>query len=167
VTTSIRISSNEGEALRGLMLRRLFILGSQPLELARAEGVSVERLGEEFVEDMRLMSDLGWTREEGSGLVELTMPRESLAKTVRRLRRDARRAPTEPRHELEPKDEAAKDRWERFRHGVDACEEILVLLDSRGRCRVEATPRSLRHRLGAALHRLLRHRQGRKCRRAA
>jgi hypothetical protein len=165
VTASLRISPYEGEALRELMLRRLFILGSQPLELARAECVSVDQLGKEFAEDMRLMADLGWTQEGEPGPVELTMPRESLIKTVKRLRRDARRAPMEPRHELEPKEEAPEKRWERFRRGVDACEEVLVLLDPGGRCRMDAAPSNLRHRIGAGLRWLLRSGQGRKCRR--
>jgi hypothetical protein len=70
------------------MLRRLFILGEEPPELARMEGVSFGQLGEEFREDLRLMEDLGWTDSDRK-LIPLTMPPESLAKTVMRLRRDA------------------------------------------------------------------------------
>jgi hypothetical protein len=132
MTATVTIGPSERDALHGLMLHRLFILGEQPLELAKVEGVSVEQLGEEFGEDLRLMEDLGWIFESDRKLIDLTMPPESLAKTIRRLRRDARRAPSEKRHENEPK-ETDEERWERFRRAVDACEEVLDLLDSRSR----------------------------------
>jgi hypothetical protein len=57
------------------------------------------------------------------------MPADRLARTIRRLRRDARRAPCEgPReHDLADADE---DRWQRFRAAVDTCEELLDLIES-------------------------------------
>jgi hypothetical protein len=136
MTATVTIGPRERDALHGLMLHRLFILGEQPLELARVEGVSVEQLGVEFGEDLRLMEDLGWTFDSHRETVPLTMPPESLAKTARRLRRDARRAPSEKRHEREPR-ETDEERWERFQRAVDACEEVLDLLDSPSR---EDTP---------------------------
>jgi hypothetical protein len=132
MTATVTIGPRERDALHGLMLHRLFILGERPLELAGVEGVTVEQLGEEFGEDLRLMEDLGWTFESDRKLIDLTMPPGGLAKTVKRLRRDARRAPSEKRHEREP-EETDEERWDRFRRAVDACEEVLDLLDSRSR----------------------------------
>lgn len=124
---TLTIGPKERDTLHGLMLHRLLILGEDPLRLARVEGVTLEELSEEFGEDLRLMEDLGWVFESDRE-VELTMPPENLAKTLMRLRRDARRAPTEKRHEREPT-EAGQERWERFRRAVETCEELLALLD--------------------------------------
>jgi hypothetical protein len=129
VSFTIKIGQNERDTLHWLMCRRLFILGQDPPGLARKEGVGTDELAEEFGEDLRLMDDLGWEVEGERGPIALTMPADSLARTLKRLRRDARRAPCEERHELEAKD-SDPERWERFRQAVDTCEELLDLLDS-------------------------------------
>ena len=126
--STIGIGPKERDTLHWLMCRRLFILGQDPPGLACKEGVSSDELAVEFGEDLRLMEDLGWEVEGDSAAVDLTMPAESLARTLKRLRRDARRAPHEEPHELEPKG-SDPDRWERFRQAVDVCEELLDLLD--------------------------------------
>jgi hypothetical protein len=126
--TTLTIGASERDALHGLMLHRLFVLGEEPIKLARAEGVSIEQLGEEFGEDLRLMQDLGWLFESDSEAVELTMPVAELVRTLKRLRRDARRAPCEERREREPK-ESDDERWQRFRRGVEVCEALLTRLD--------------------------------------
>ena len=129
MTATLRIGPKERDTLHWLMCRRLFILGQDPPGLACKEGVSTDDLAEEFGEDLRLMEDLGWEVESDSAAVDLTMPAESLARALKRLRRDARRAPQEEPHELEPKG-SDPDRWKRFRQAVDVCEELLDLLDS-------------------------------------
>ncbi len=134
--TTLTISGGERDTLHGLMLHRLFVLGEEPVELARIEGVSIEQLGEEFGEDLRLMQDLGWLFESDSETVELTMPTDELVRTLKRLRRDARRAPCEERREREP-DESDDERWQRFRCGVEVCEALLARLDNQAD-RVEA-----------------------------
>lgn len=48
---------------------------------------------------------------------------------MKRLRRDARRAPFSPRYEREPK-ESVDERWRRFRQAVEVCEELLCRLAS-------------------------------------
>ena len=126
--TTFTISGGERDTLHGLMLHRLFVLGAEPIELARTEGVSIEQLGEEFGEDLRLMQDLGWLFESDSETVELTMSASELVRTLKRLRRDARRAPCEERHEREPQ-ESEDERWQRFRRGVAVCEALLARLD--------------------------------------
>jgi hypothetical protein len=126
---TLTIGPEERNTLHRLMLHRLLILGQSPFELARKEGVTIEQLCGEFGEDLRLMEDIGWVFESDRKLIGLTMPRESLAKTLKRLRRDARRAPSEERHERESQG-TDKERWERFRRTVCTCEELLALLDS-------------------------------------
>ncbi|HSS03964.1 MAG TPA: hypothetical protein VLK89_02095 [Solirubrobacterales bacterium] len=147
MSATVTIGPKERATLHWLMVRRLFILGQDPPELARSEGVSHDELAGEFGEDPRLMGDLGWEVEDDRKAVDLTMSSASLIKTIRRLRRDARRAPSEPPREHDPQGEAA-GRWERFREAVGVCDEVLDLLDSPHRVDAEeanATERAARH----------------------
>jgi hypothetical protein len=84
------------------------------------------------------MMDLGWEVEDDRKTVDLTVPAESLVKTIRRLRRDARRAPSEPPREHDPRgdDDGC---WQRFREAVEVCDEVLDLLDSAHRDEAEET----------------------------
>jgi len=126
---ALTIGAKERGTLHWLMVRRLFILGQDPPELARSEGVSLDQLAKEFAEDLNLMADLGWEVEDDRKTFDLTMPPDDLASAIKRLRRDARRAPCEAVRERDSED-ADKDCWERFRAAVDTCEELLDLLDS-------------------------------------
>jgi hypothetical protein len=126
----VTIGSGERDTLHWLMARRLFILGQDPPALALSEGVDLDQLASEFGEDLELMEILGWEVEDARKTVELTMPADRLGKTIKRLRRDARRAPCETPREHEP-NEADDERWKRFQAAVDACEEVLDLLDQR------------------------------------
>jgi hypothetical protein len=137
--STLKISSDERDTLHGLMLRRLLILAERTSELARAEGTTVEQVCERFGDDLRLMEDIGWAFETDGESVELTMPADRLAETVKRLRRDARRAPCEERHEREP-EETDDERWQRFGRGVEVCEELLGRLDSPKRNEEDAAP---------------------------
>ena len=85
------------------------------------------------------MEDIGWVFETDRESVELTMPPEGLAETLQRLRRDARRAPCEERHEREP-EETDDERWQRFRRAVGVCEELLDRLGSSDRDEEDAEP---------------------------
>lgn len=126
---TLTISAAERDTLHELMLRRLFVLGDDPPALARAEGVNADQLAEEFADDLRLMQDLGWPLDQGEGEGgELTLPSDQLAGALRRLRRDARRAPCEERHEREPQ-ETDEERWRRFRDAAAVCDELLARLD--------------------------------------
>ena len=79
MTATLTISQGEREALHWLLCRRLFILGQDPPELARREGVTLTKLAAEFGEDLRLMHDLGWEPERRDASVALTMPRRKAA----------------------------------------------------------------------------------------
>jgi hypothetical protein len=136
MSASVKIGPKERGTLHWLMVRRLFILGQDPPELARSEGVNLDDLAEEFGEDLQLMSDLGWEVEDDRKTIDLTMPAGSLVKTIRRLRRDARRAPFEPLRERDPQGDE-EGRWQRFREAVEVCDEVLDLLDPPQRVEVE------------------------------
>lgn len=138
MSATLTISAAERDTLHRLLFRRLLILARRPVELAKAEGVTVEALCERFGDDLLLMEDIGWLAETDQESVELTMPREKLSETLKRLRRDARRAPFSMRHEREP-EEGVDERWRRFRQAVEVCEELLDRLDSAA-CDEEATP---------------------------
>ncbi|HET6571553.1 MAG TPA: hypothetical protein VFG58_08705 [Solirubrobacterales bacterium] len=129
MTPTLTIVADEREALHGLLLRRLTILAERDRELAEREGVTVKQLYELFGDDLRLFDEVGLGFLIERNAVELTMPRERLVAVLKRLRRDARRAPCEERHEREPQ-ETGEERWERFRRAVVVCEELLVRLDS-------------------------------------
>jgi hypothetical protein len=129
LTATLTISARERDTLHGLMFRRLLILAERTSELAKAEGITVEQVCERFGDDLRLMEEIGWVFEADRESIELAMPHERLAETLKRLRRDARRAPCEERHEREP-EETEDERWRRFRHAVGVCEELLCRLDS-------------------------------------
>ncbi len=129
MTATLTISARERDTLHGLMFRRLLILAERTSELAKAESITVEEVCERFGDDLRLMEEIGWVFETDQESIELAMPHERLAGTLKRLRRDARRAPCEERHEREP-EEAEDERWRRFRKAVEVCEELLCRLDS-------------------------------------
>ncbi len=126
---TLSVNPDERRTLEELLSRRLFILVGNPSGLAKAEGITVVELYERLADDLRLMEDIGWVSESDQEAVELTMPPEKLAETLKRLRRDARLAPLSPRHEREP-EESVDERWRRFRRAVEVCEELLWRLDS-------------------------------------
>jgi hypothetical protein len=138
---TLTIGSKERGTLHWLMVRRLFILGQDPPALARSEGVSHDQLAAEFGEDLELMADLGWEVDDDRKAVDLTMPADRLARTIRRLRRDARRAPCEGPREHDP-ESADEDRWQRFRAAVDTCEELLDRIESPRRAEGDAAASS-------------------------
>jgi hypothetical protein len=132
---ALTIGSGERDTLHWLMARRLFILGQDPPALALSEGIDLDQLAKEFGEDLELMEILGWEVEGERKSVALTMPADRLVKAIKRLRRDARRAPCEDReHDSEDADE---DRWQRFRAAVDICEKLLDRIESPHRADVE------------------------------
>jgi hypothetical protein len=128
-TATLTIGPGERDTLHGLLSRRLLILVGNPSGLAKAEGITVAELYERLGDDLRLMEDIGWPPDADREAVELTMPPEKLAGSLKRLRRDARCAPFSMRHEREPK-ESVDERCRRFRRAVEVCEDLLYRLDS-------------------------------------
>jgi hypothetical protein len=141
MNATLTIDSRERDTLHGLLYRRLLILAENLSGLAKVEGITVEELCERFGDDLRLMEEIGWVFETDQESIELVMPAETLAETLKRLRRDARRAPFSIRHKREPK-ESVDERWRRFRQAVEVCEELLDRLDSLAREQEDETPLS-------------------------
>jgi len=139
MTATLTIDAEEREALHGLLLRRLTILAEDDRKLAEREGVTVKQLYESFGDDLRLFDEVGLGFLIERSAVELTIPPGRLVAVLKRLRRDARRAPCEARHEREPQ-ETDEERWQRFRLGVEVCEELLGRLDSPERDAEEPAP---------------------------
>jgi hypothetical protein len=153
MTATLTIGPAERDTLHGLLSRRLLILVKNPSGLAKAEGITVAELYERLGDDLRLMGDIGWPPDTGREAVELTMPSEKLAETLKRLRRDARCAPFSMRHEREPK-ESVDERCRRFRQAVEVCEELLCRLDSSGQDEEDPEPISGVSPQDAARHEL-------------
>jgi len=125
---TLTIDTDEREALHGLLLRRLTLLPEYEQSFAERDGFTVTDLYLALGDELRLLDEVGLGFLIERSAVELTMPRERLVAVLMRLRRDARRAPCEARHEREPQ-ETGEERWERFRRAVLVCEELLARLD--------------------------------------
>ncbi|HEX3172745.1 MAG TPA: hypothetical protein VHQ43_00830 [Solirubrobacterales bacterium] len=104
----------------------MLILAENLSGLAKVEGITVEELCERFGDDLRLMEEIGWVFETDQESIELVMPAETLAETLKQLRRDA----------------SVDERWRRFRQAVEVCEELLDRLDSLAREQEDETPLS-------------------------
>jgi hypothetical protein len=124
------ISGEQREILRDLMTHRLFAAGGERVEKARAEGIGHLQIASEFSQDLRLMLDVGWREEEGSGPGELTMPSAELGWTLERMRIDAEAAlGAEPPGRCA---ESERSRRRRFRHAADTCAALLAALGLAG-----------------------------------
>lgn len=129
MTATFTIDADEGEALHGLLLRRLTLLPECEGIFAQRGGFTITDLYLALGDELRLFDEVGLDFKLTRRAVELEMPREKLVAVLKRLRRDARCAPCEARHEREP-EETGEERWQRFRRGVEVCEELLCRLDS-------------------------------------
>ncbi len=83
------ISREERDALYELVVNHLSAIGDVWIELQRRDRATAKRQAQEFVEDLHLMSDLGWDETIEAEQVTLTVPREELVGTLARLHRDA------------------------------------------------------------------------------
>lgn len=125
---TLTIDADEREALHGLLLRRLTLLPEFECSFAERDGFTIRELYLALGDELSLFDEVGLGFRIERSAVALTMPREHLVAVLKRLRRDARRAPCETRHEREPQ-ETSEERWERFRRAVLVCEELLARLD--------------------------------------
>lgn len=124
--TTITISSDQRDGLYELVRNHLGSAGDLVDLLERQKDwAKAEQLGLELAEDIRLMQDLGWGEDKGREDVELTMPPHDLMEVLNRLHGEAEvvRLGGNP----SPEDAATN---ERFLRGLDACETVLVNLDS-------------------------------------
>lgn len=120
------ITGAQRQALCELMAYRLFLVGDRRLARAQLEGAPPEQLAEEFGQDLRLMLDIGWDRDEG-GPVVLTMEPRSLERTLRRMRQDAVDALAQTANQ--GPNETDEERAARFATAERVCDELLAALD--------------------------------------
>jgi hypothetical protein len=81
----IALSREQRDAIHADVLNHLSGVGDVYLMIERGELADAQRLRREFEEDMRLLDDLGWAEDDTAESFELTMPRDQLARAMRRL----------------------------------------------------------------------------------
>ncbi|MGC1166616.1 MAG: hypothetical protein WA862_10955 [Solirubrobacterales bacterium] len=124
--TTITISSDQRDGLYELVRNHLGSAGDLvDLLEQQKDWVKAEQLGLELAEDIRLMQDLGWNEDEGGDGIELTMPTHDQMEALNRLHGEAEVVLAG----ANPSPEDAETN-QRFLRGLDACETVLVNLDS-------------------------------------
>jgi len=125
-TTTIKIDREQHDGLYELVRNHLGSAGDLvDLLEQQKDWAKAEQLGLELAEDIRLMQDLGWSEDEGGDGVELTMPTHDLMEVLNRLHDEAEVVLAG----ANPSPEDAETN-QRFLRGLDACETVLVNLDS-------------------------------------
>lgn len=130
--TTATITKDQRDGLYELVRNHLGGIGDVWIALEENEDfATAERLGIEFGEDFGLLADIGWRPEESRLDFELTMPPHDLTELLKRLHDEAEKLLVESPAERQSRreDEEAN---QRFRVGLDACEEVLIELDGRG-----------------------------------
>jgi hypothetical protein len=126
------INRDQRDGIYELVRNHLGGIGDVWIALEENEDfATAERLGLEFGEDFRLLTDIGWRPDEDRGDFELTMPSHDLMEVLRRLHNEAKRLLTASPGERQSREEDAESD-QRFQTGLDACEEVLIELDERG-----------------------------------
>jgi hypothetical protein len=128
--TTPTITGEQRDALYELVRNHLSGLGDVLIAFEREDFATAERLGLEFGEDFRLLTDLGWGESDSREAIELTMPPEDLIEMLKRLRDDAAGAFSESPDERKSSEEDEKTD-ERYRLALSTCDELLVRLDAR------------------------------------
>ncbi len=123
--TTIKINSEQRGGLYELLRNHIGSVGDLWDALEREEDYAkAEQLGLEFAEDLRLLVEIGWAKNDPRGEFELTMEPHDLMELLMRLRGEARLIIGGA--EASPEDIETN---RRFQQGYDACEEVLAALD--------------------------------------
>jgi len=131
-SSTATISKDQSDGLYALVRNHLGGLSDVFVEMEQREDFDVaERLGREFVEDFRLLEDIGWRPDDGRESVALTMPLDALSELLQRLQDEAERLLTESPTERRSREED-EEANRRFRLGLGACEDVLAGLDREG-----------------------------------
>ncbi len=81
----VAIDRQAREAIYEEVVNHLSGLGDVHINLRQGDYAAAKRLRREFEEDLRLLDDLGWAKDERAESFELTMPNDELARVIRRL----------------------------------------------------------------------------------
>jgi hypothetical protein len=123
---TITINREQRDGLYELVRNHLGSIGDLFDALEREKDFGkAERLGLEFIEDVRLMQDLGWGEDEGRNGVELTMQQHDLMEVLERLRGEAGLV----LGDAEESNEDAET-MRRFKQGHETCQQLLAMIDS-------------------------------------
>jgi aspartate/methionine/tyrosine aminotransferase len=124
---ALTISARQRDALYDQILAQLSGIGDVWIAVCAEDYDVAERLGRDYSDDLRLVSeDLGWGEGSG-GSIELSTPPDVLRRALRRLR-DA--AVSSDAGEEEMRKEV-REAEERNRLVVEACENVLAGLGER------------------------------------
>jgi hypothetical protein len=126
------ITKAQRDGLYELVRNHIAGIGDIPIAMEeKGDFVQAERLGLQFVEDVRLLQDIGWRPREKRETFELRMPKHELTEVVGRLHEEAERvllgSPAERRADEE--DEEVK---RLFQVGLDTCADLLARPDEKG-----------------------------------
>lgn len=124
------ITKDQRDGLYELVRHHLYSIDDLWIAFGRSRDyATAERLALEFGEDFRLLADIGWAADDDRKSFELTMSLFDLIEVLRRLRNEAEKVLVKSGTEREAsEDDTRTDR--RFQVGCDACEKVLVDLDS-------------------------------------
>ncbi|HEX4669300.1 MAG TPA: hypothetical protein VH275_04915 [Solirubrobacterales bacterium] len=126
--TTITIKRDQRNGLYELVRNHLGSVGDLWTALEHDKDfATAERLGLEFGEDIELLRDIGWGKDDPRPEFELRMPEHDLMELLQRLQGEAGMLlggwADEEREDVESK--------ERFRRAYDACKKVLADLDPR------------------------------------
>lgn len=125
--TTIKINSEQRGGLYELLRNHIGSVGDLWDALEREEDYAkAEQLGLEFAEDLRLLVEIGWGKNDPRTEFELTMEPHDLMELLMRLHGEA--GLILGGAEGSPEDIETN---RRFQQGYDACEEVLAALDPR------------------------------------
>jgi len=121
-----RISAAHRDALYEQIVERLSGIGDICLSVCSENYEAARRLGMEYSDELRLVSqDLGWGRGPGRS-IDLTTPPDVLRRVFSRMREIA----ASQRASEEPEWIEARDLEERNRLVTEACQHVLAGLDA-------------------------------------
>jgi hypothetical protein len=126
------ITKAQRDGLYELVRNHIAGIGDIPIAMEeKGDFAEAERLGLRFVEDVRLLQDIGWQPHEERERFELTMPVDELTEVLQRLHEEAKQvligSPAERRSR-----EQDEEVDQLFEAGLDACEELLIRMDEEG-----------------------------------
>lgn len=127
----ITITAAQRQPIYELVADRLAGIGAVHICLQSSMYAEAENRGREFAEDIRLLQDIGWDRNDLRESFELTIPPEDLMEHLKRLVADAAagiKGPAAESREVRLDDET-RDRYGR---AEEVCGELLSQLDPRG-----------------------------------
>ena len=120
----VTISRAQRDAIYELVVTHLTGIGDVWMSVDRREFATAKRLGRAFLEDLRLLEDLGWADTIDRETVALTVPPDELTRTLAQLHKDA--AGSLGTYVSRPKDD--EELAERDLAASEALGEVLSLL---------------------------------------